>query len=130
MGDAVNLAARLESASKLYGTTILASETTRAAAGSTIVWREIDRVRVVGRLQPVDLWEPLGFDPSPQIVASAARYREALLAYRSGDFNRARPLFDALRSRDPPASFFASKLLSLRGQPIVDWDGVTDLDVK
>jgi adenylate cyclase len=130
MGDAVNLAARLESASKLYGTTILASETTRAAAGSTIVWREIDRVRVVGRLQPVELWEPLGFDPSPQIVASVAQYREALLAYRSGDFNRARPLFDALRSRDPPASFFASKLLSLRGQPIADWDGVTDLDVK
>lgn len=59
MGDAVNLASRLEGANKAYGTSILVSEETMAAAGDTILTRMIDTVRVVGRAQPVRLFEPL-----------------------------------------------------------------------
>jgi adenylate cyclase len=67
MGDAVNLAARLEGANKAYGTSILASEDTMQAAGDAIVARRVDLVRVVGRAQPVRLFEPL----APRETASA-----------------------------------------------------------
>lgn len=59
MGDAVNLASRLEGANKAYGTSILVSEETMHAAGDAIVARRVDIVRVVGRAQPVRLYEPL-----------------------------------------------------------------------
>lgn len=59
MGDAVNLASRLEGANKAYGTSILVSEDTMQAAGDAVVARRVDIVRVVGRAQPVRLYEPL-----------------------------------------------------------------------
>ena len=53
MGDAVNVAARLEVLNKLYGTNILASDATVASTGESFVWRELDTIRVKGRQQPV-----------------------------------------------------------------------------
>jgi adenylate cyclase len=53
MGDAVNVASRLEGANKYYGTTIVASEMTVALTGSKFAWRELDAVRVRGRSGPV-----------------------------------------------------------------------------
>jgi adenylate cyclase len=73
MGDAVNLASRLEGANKAYGTSILVSEDTMAAAGGAIVARRVDIVRVVGRAQPVRLFEPL----APREAASAEQLRMA-----------------------------------------------------
>lgn len=67
MGDAVNLASRLEGANKVYGTSILVSEDTIKAAGDAIIARRVDIVRVVGRAQPVRLYEPL----APRDTASA-----------------------------------------------------------
>lgn len=67
MGDAVNLASRLEGANKAYGTSILVSEDTMQAAGDAIVARRVDIVRVVGRAQPVRLYEPL----APRETATA-----------------------------------------------------------
>lgn len=73
MGDAVNLAARLEGANKAYGTSILVSEDTMQAAGEAVVARRVDIVRVVGRAQPVRLYEPL----APREAASAEDLRLA-----------------------------------------------------
>jgi adenylate cyclase len=130
MGDAVNLAARLETANKSYGTTILASGTTRDA-DPAFAWREIDRVRVVGREQPVELWEPLGpADQVPPVVAAAAAaYAEALSAYRGGDFPRALNLFTALQSADPAALAMAKRLMDTAVTP-PGWDGVSVLTMK
>ena len=75
MGDAVNLASRLEGANKAYGTAILVSEDTMAAAGDAIVARRVDTVRVVGRAQPVRLFEPL----APRETADAEQLRLAAL---------------------------------------------------
>jgi len=60
MGDTVNLAARLESANKFYGTSILISDTTMSQLGQAVVARPIERVRVQGRDAPVELYEPIG----------------------------------------------------------------------
>ena len=51
MGDAVNLASRLEGANKYFGTSIMAAEATVAATGDAFVWRELDLIRVQGRAQ-------------------------------------------------------------------------------
>src|SRR5262249_37774105 len=60
MGDAVNLAARLEAANKLYGTRSLIAETTVAKTDGTIQFREIDRLIVVGQTEPQAVFELLG----------------------------------------------------------------------
>ncbi len=73
MGDAVNLASRLEGANKAYGTSILVSEDTMRAAGDAVVARRVDIVRVVGRAQPVRLYEPL----APRETASAEDLQRA-----------------------------------------------------
>jgi adenylate cyclase len=75
MGDAVNLASRLEGANKAYGTSILVSEDTMRAAGDAVAARRVDIVRVVGRAQPVRLYEPL----APRETASAEDLRLAAL---------------------------------------------------
>lgn len=75
MGDAVNLASRLEGANKAYGTSILVSEDTMRAAGDAVVARRVDIVRVVGRAQPVRLYEPL----APRETASAEDLRLAAM---------------------------------------------------
>lgn len=76
MGDAVNLAARLESANKQYGTTILASEMTMLAAGDAVLARPIDSVQVVGRSAAVRIFEPLA-----RQGRADARQNEILTAY-------------------------------------------------
>jgi class 3 adenylate cyclase len=58
MGDTVNVAARLEAANKTYGTTILASAAVRNAAGAGFRWREIGRIQVKGRADPLTVFEP------------------------------------------------------------------------
>ena len=61
MGDAVNLASRLEGANKQHGTRILISETTANALADTFELREIDTITVKGREQPVRVYEPIGY---------------------------------------------------------------------
>jgi adenylate cyclase len=63
MGDAVNLAARIETANKLFGTTVLVSEATMRACGggnAAIRFRKVETIQVAGRREPVTLYEPLG----------------------------------------------------------------------
>jgi len=133
IGDAVNLAARLEGANKIYGTRILISDTTAASCGAGVVLREIDTVRVVGRAAPVPLFDPVGLDgavPTATLV-KVARYGAALRAYRAGRFEEAAALFDALAPSDPPAAAMARRARALQtAPPDAVWDGVVDLDTK
>ena len=81
IGDTVeNLASRLEGANKEYGTTILVSGDTRAAAPK-FVFREVDQVRVVGHAQPINIFAPL---PEGTDMSREAGYEVALALYRKG----------------------------------------------
>jgi class 3 adenylate cyclase len=132
MGDTVNLASRLEGASKFYGTVILASESVRQAAGDEFTWREVDFVRVVGRDQPVRLLVPEGKGTAtPVTEALEAKFSGALAQYRAGQFDEALSLFDAMADRDPVSAAFAVRLRGwLANGPPRPWDGITNLESK
>ncbi|QQS54088.1 MAG: adenylate/guanylate cyclase domain-containing protein [Candidatus Competibacteraceae bacterium] len=135
LGDAVNLASRLEGAAKQYGVEIVISEYTRALVPD-YACRELDRVRVKGRTQPVAIFEPLGLtnDLDAQQAAELAEYEEALRAYRRQDWNPAEAGFQWLRERQPDHRLYAlylERLAALRAKPLpVDWDGVFNLESK
>ena len=57
IGDAVNLASRLEGANKAFGTVILISDTTEALVRDSFLLRQVDRIRVIGKEQPVEIFE-------------------------------------------------------------------------
>jgi adenylate cyclase len=133
MGDTVNLASRLEGANKIYGTAILVSESVRWAAGDEIAWREIDRVRVIGRAVPVALFEPLGLAGGipPERQAVADSFAAALAEYRAGRFAAAARMFEALAGSDPPSCVFAVRAREFTVlPPPLPWEAVTNLATK
>jgi adenylate cyclase len=126
LGDAVNLASRLEGLTKMYGVPILCGDETRAAVGS-VVWREVDRVRVKGRAQAVGIHEPLAAAGDTAAVARAERWASILAAYRARRFDDARAVIAAIAADDPDAplaAIFAGRCVAFTAAPPPDdWDG-------
>jgi class 3 adenylate cyclase len=128
MGDAVNLASRLEGVNKVFGTSILASEATARAAACAV--REIDLVRVVGRHEPVRIFEVVAEGALAASVCEA--YAAGLAAYRAGRFEAGEKAFATAASfGDPPARTMAERCRDYRATPPPpDWDGSFALDHK
>jgi adenylate cyclase len=112
MGDVANLASRLEGANKYYGTSIIASAETVNGAGPAIVWRELDTIRVVGRQEPVVIFEPLALRDreTPWQKECAARYATGLMRWRAADFKGAIEAFATFAREDPPAARFYERV--------------------
>jgi len=143
MGDAVNLAARLESAAKQYGVYTMISQATTDAVGKEFLVRMVDKITVVGKTEPVTVYELIGLasDPDP-------RYLELLPVYHKGlDLFYARQWQDAIEQlgraheleplRDiAPAQMSPSKKIMQYAQhfqhspPDKGWDGVMNLSSK
>lgn len=133
MGDTANLASRLEGANKYYGTAIMAAESTVASTAAAFAWRELDTIRVVGRAQPVRIYEPLAEKggESAEQAARAATYAEGLGRWRARDFAGARDRFARFAADDPPARAFLARAERLASAPPgADWEPVTTLDAK
>lgn len=133
MSDAVNLASRLEGANKYFGTSVLVSETTVAQAGPSFEWREIDAVRVKGRVQPVRVFElqSLAGTADPGRVEQLKAYAEGLAAWRSRDFDQAARAFARHAATDLPAAMFERRARDLASRPPgADWEAVNTLDGK
>jgi adenylate cyclase len=124
LGDGVNLAARLEGLNKQYGTTLLASDAVRQAAGPAFAFRFLDVVAVSGKGEAVRVHELLG--PASlrgARVDTARRYEEALARYLLRDFRAALRMFEAL-ARDPPSEVLAARCRQfLAAPPPDDWNG-------
>jgi adenylate cyclase len=136
LGDTVNLASRLESLNRLYGTAILGSASTRDATGPRFAWRMLDRVSVYGRSQPVTLYELLGEEESlpDELQAFRKRYEAALADYLDRRFAAAADLFARLEA-DFPDRASAGVLqrrcaLFATTPPPPDWDGTFVIDQK
>ncbi|HEY7066600.1 MAG TPA: adenylate/guanylate cyclase domain-containing protein [Chloroflexota bacterium] len=103
IGDAVNLASRLEALNKVYATEILASQEVREAAGPGFVWRQLDRVAVVGRREGTLVNELLGKqgDVPPDVLHARDLYEAALAAYFGQRFAEAAVGFRAAAAALP-----------------------------
>ena len=90
MGDAVNLASRLEGANKVYDTRVLIAQDTATALANAFEVREIDRITVVGQSVPQDIFEVISRrgELTPQQRQLRTRYGEALAAYRADALGR------------------------------------------
>jgi len=130
IGDAMNLAGRLEGLNKTYGTALLASEAVQIAAGPGFAWRRVDRVAVVGRRQGTLVFELLGEtgQPPPSLTLARDRYEAALDAYMAGRFAEAASGFAEaalLLPGDRAADVMAQRARALaQNPPGPDWDGV------
>jgi class 3 adenylate cyclase len=129
MGDTVNLASRLESANKFYGTRCLVSEATAAAAFQAVEAREIDRLIVSGQTRPQVVFEIMGRvgELSPDQAALRSYYSEGLAAYRERRWDDATGALKAALEvvpGDKPCIVLLTRIESLRNNPPPsDWDG-------
>ncbi len=128
LGDAANLASRLEGANKAFGTYSLVSETTWEQSGGIFVGRELGRLRVVGRKTPVRVYELAGLpgDPIPDHFCSFA---EALELFYQGHFAEALVRFERF-PEDPASNSYAAQCRLLLEHPPTQWDGVLSLTEK
>ena len=131
IGDDVNVASRLEGLNKVYGTTILISESTYREVGERFVTRPIDRVLVRGRHQPTQIYEVLG-EQGYRLTPAEAYFWRGLMAYRRRDFAKASAV---VQREERPAtgrarSFWRAASTCLNSRPGHDWDGVWIWDEK
>ena len=130
IGDTVNLASRLEQANKFYGTRILVSDATRILAGDTLAFREIDSLRVAGKLEPVKVHELIGLagELNDTTRRAGQDYETGLARYRVQDWDAAETAFRACLSATPgdrPAQVMLERIAAFRQTPPeAGWDGV------
>ena len=124
LGDAVNLAARLEGTNKQFGLYTLISETTRTGLGNTFAAREIARVAVVGRKEPVTVFEPMLHEIFKEKKAIYDSFATGLDLYYQGNFEKARETFSQTRNDDPASAAYEKKCRQLMENPPEKWDGI------
>jgi len=130
LGDTANLAARLESLNKQYGTSIMAAEAVVQATADAFAWRKLDRVAVKGRTSGTLVYELLGEKGQvpEETLTMRTRYEAALEAYFARDFSGAETAFtEAQRCcpEDPATRVMLDRLKDFRNAPPdEDWDGV------
>lgn len=131
IGDGVNLAARLESACKQYGARLLVSEYTLKQLKGTYRSREVDRVVVKGKTQPVAVFEIVDFhseETFPNMMDVLNHFKFGLQCYRSRKFDDAIRAFKealALNPNDYPPKMYIDRCELLKQTPPPDdWDGV------
>jgi adenylate cyclase len=135
MGDAVNLASRLEGITKVYGVGIAVGEATRKAARE-FTYRELDLVRVKGKNEPVAIFEPLGRTDSldPALLARVAKWHALLQLVRAQQWDGAAAMLGQLQADEPDCllyRLYEERIAWYRAHPPgPDWDGVTTFDTK
>jgi adenylate cyclase len=135
MGDAVNLASRLEGLTKEYEIGILVSENiVRAVQG--FVYREVDKVRVKGKQEGVAIYEPIGAqgEVDGDMLAEIARFHQALAHFRAQRWDEAEALLQELASVAPAVKLYRlyrERIADFRASPPgPDWDGVFGFSTK
>ena len=135
MGDPVNLGSRLEGLTREYGVGILVGEETRKRA-SGFAFREIDRVKVKGKDEPVAIFEPLGREGAvdKSRIDEARLWQQCLRQYRAQDWDHAEMSLLNLTRMNPSAKLYAMFVERIAGlrrdSPGPGWDGVTIFKTK
>ena len=134
LGDSVNLGSRLEALSKRYGVSIIVSETTHAGCPGYI-FRELDRVTVVGKTEPVSIFEPIALSNklSAKQKSILDKYHQALSLYRQQQWQAAKTAFEKLCNEDPHKLYkvYMERCEYFLHHPVnEDWDGIYNYDSK
>ena len=135
IGDAVNIASRLEGANKGYGTEIIIGEATRRLAGDRILVRELDRLMVYGRVGGLTIYELLDLaEPAAAPPHWVALYESGLAAYRARDFTGAANYFAQVlgeREDDAPARTMLDRCRTyIDRPPDADWKAINAMTMK
>ena len=136
IGDSVNLGSRVEGLTKQYGVEILATEETVKGLPKDYVFRQLDRVAVKGKKDPVRLYEVVGFAVAlpPETRDRLDRFARALALYEADDFHGASYAFAdilALYPNDGPSQVFWQRANHFMEEPpAADWKGVWVMETK
>jgi len=137
IGDGVNLAARLESVNKIYGTNIIISDSTRKGLNSDYTLREIDLIRVKGKTEPVAIYQILDYHDEnsfPNMDDVLELFEGGLKHYRRNNWPKAIKFFKnalALNPGDTVSQLFFGRCRHyLENPPSNDWDGVWVMETK
>ncbi|MCU0224346.1 MAG: adenylate/guanylate cyclase domain-containing protein, partial [Acidobacteria bacterium] len=136
IGDAVNLAARLEGLNKMFGTRAMISGDALAQSGGRFAVRRLGRIRVVGRAEPVEVHELIGHagEATTPDAATVARFEAALKQFEAGRFAESAEGFAAVAGAtggaDGPAAFYLKQARKYQEQPPAGWDGVVVAESK
>ncbi|MBA6392138.1 adenylate/guanylate cyclase domain-containing protein [Colwellia sp. BRX10-3] len=132
LGDAVNLGSRIESLTKYYGVDILiSSKTYHEIVKHGVICIKIDRIKVKGKLNVVEIYQPLGFatELSDDVKADVLLHEKAIEAYLAGDWQAAHEQLLLLKqSANLPITFYSILLERIanlvENDDAKDWDGV------
>ncbi|MBE0622511.1 MAG: adenylate/guanylate cyclase domain-containing protein [Burkholderiales bacterium] len=135
MGDAVNLGSRLEGLTRVYGVGVIVGPNTRQAV-KDIVFRELDRVRVKGKHEPVEIFEPIGIDGQvdKKVMEEVDLWHKALKAYRAQNWDEAEAHLLNVQRMSPECSLYQLYFERIKqcriAPPGPGWDGVTAFKTK
>ena len=126
MGDTVNLASRLEGINKQYGSYTMCSKATMDSAlehGCTFDFRNVGKVAVVGRKEPVLIYNPLSAEEKSVLDGFNDTFLKAYELFEKGNFVEAKKMFESIADRDPVSSKYVDKCAMLIKNPPENWQG-------
>ncbi|MEO1147339.1 MAG: adenylate/guanylate cyclase domain-containing protein [Cyanobacteria bacterium J06638_22] len=136
MGDTVNIASRLKGVTKQYGVAIALTEDTQAMLSDRYATRELDWIQVIGKEEPVRVYELLGHELTLDEIArhQQREFAKGLAAYRNQQWDEAHAHFSACITSDrpdPPAQLYLQRIETFRNHPPTsNWDGVWQMTQK
>ena len=134
LGDSVNLAARLEGLNKQFGSYTMCAEAAKKQAeesGTILKFRELARAGVVGKSEPVVVYEVMDEKTYNEKKALLDSFDRGLKEFYAGNFKEALNIFVQTEEADPPSKHYAEKCKTLISQkPEGEWQGIWKADTK
>jgi len=135
MGDAVNVASRLEGRTKYYGVGILVGEATRTLV-KDVVFKEIDKIKVKGKDEAITIYEPVGLEAEVEkrVLDELKLWHQTIRLYRSRQWDQVEVNLLNLHRMNPGCALYELYAKEAAGKrrtpPLAEWDGVTVFDEK
>ncbi|MGD8520164.1 MAG: adenylate/guanylate cyclase domain-containing protein [Desulfobacterales bacterium] len=130
VGDAVNSASRLEGANKQFGTSILISQSTKESLGNQLMTRELARLAVLGRAEPITVHEPMLMEAYESRKEILGAFSQGLSFYYQGELKRALAVFKSIQNSDAAAAAYAARCRTLLDSELKNWQGLWVMDSK